>query len=58
VGSLEEGKRADFCIHDCEDYREIAYFFGTEHAHAVYVDGQLAFHRAGANHKIGSEKSS
>ncbi|HEX8138318.1 MAG TPA: imidazolonepropionase [Pyrinomonadaceae bacterium] len=58
VGSLEEGKRADFCIHDCEDYREIAYFFGTEHAHTVYVDGQLAFHRAGENHKIGSEKSS
>jgi imidazolonepropionase len=47
LGSLEEGKRADFTIHDCEDYREIAYFFGMEHAHAVYVDGRLAFHRAG-----------
>lgn len=60
LGSLEEGKRADFCIHDCEDYRELAYFFGTEHTHAVYASGQLAFHRAGAgeNHKIGSEKSS
>src|SRR5207302_6646446 len=22
VGSLEKGKRADFAIHDCEDYRE------------------------------------
>ncbi|HEX8775871.1 MAG TPA: imidazolonepropionase [Pyrinomonadaceae bacterium] len=45
LGSLEEGKRADFCIHDCEDYRELAYFFGIEHARAVYVDGRLAFHR-------------
>lgn len=45
LGSLEEGKRADFCIHDCEDYRELAYFFGIEHARAVYVDGSLAFHR-------------
>jgi imidazolonepropionase len=45
VGSLEEGKRADFCLHDCEDYRELAYFFGIEHAHAVYVEGRLAFHR-------------
>jgi imidazolonepropionase len=55
LGSLEEGKRADFCIHDCEDYREIAYFFGMEHARAVYIDGQLAFDRY---HKIASEKSS
>lgn len=40
VGSLEEGKRADFVIHDCADYREVAYFFGVEHTHAVYVDGR------------------
>jgi imidazolonepropionase len=40
VGTLEAGKRADFVIHDCADYREVAYFFGIEHAHAVYVDGQ------------------
>src|SRR5262249_25588001 len=25
IGSLEKGKRADFAIHDCEDYRELAY---------------------------------
>jgi imidazolonepropionase len=48
LGSLEEGKRADFCIHDCDDYRELAYFFGIEHARAVYVDGRLAFDRAHA----------
>jgi imidazolonepropionase len=59
LGSLEEGKRADFSIHDCADYREIAYFFGIEHAQDVYVDGRLAFHRSHSmNHKIGSEKSS
>jgi imidazolonepropionase len=45
LGSLEAGKRADFCIHDCADYREVSYFFGIEHAEAVYVDGRLAFKR-------------
>lgn len=45
IGSLEVGKRADFVIHDCEDYREIAYFFGVEHAHATYTDGHRAFIR-------------
>jgi imidazolonepropionase len=46
AGSLEEGKRADFVIHDCEDYRELAYFFGVEHARAVFVGGQNVFVRA------------
>ena len=32
IGSLEPGKRADFVIHDCDDYREIPYFFGRETA--------------------------
>jgi imidazolonepropionase len=45
-GSLEPGKRADFVIHDCEDYREVAYFFGLEHARAVYVSGREVFNRA------------
>jgi imidazolonepropionase len=43
VGSLEEGQRADFVIHDCDDFREIGYFFGIEHAESVYVEGRLAF---------------
>lgn len=38
-GSLEPGRPADFVIHDCEDYRELAYFAGLEHPLAVYVDG-------------------
>ena len=48
VGSLEAGKRADFVIHDCGDYRELAYFFGVEHAHAVYVAGREVFSRGRA----------
>jgi len=46
IGSLEPGKLADFVIHDCADYREIPYFFGIEHAHAVYIGGECAFERA------------
>jgi imidazolonepropionase len=48
VGTLEAGKRADFIVHDCADYRELGYFFGVEHAHAVYVGGRPAYERAGA----------
>ncbi len=45
LGSLESGKLADFVIHDSDDYREIAYFFGVEHAWRVYASGRLAFER-------------
>jgi imidazolonepropionase len=45
LGSLEAGKLADFVIHDVQDYRELAYFFGIEHAAAVYAGGRLAFRR-------------
>jgi imidazolonepropionase len=41
LGSLEPGKIADFAIHDCDDYRELAYFFGIEHAWQVYCSGEL-----------------
>ena len=46
LGSLEQGKSADFVIHDCKDYRELSYFFGVEHAFRVYVGGRPAFIRA------------
>jgi imidazolonepropionase len=53
VGSLEAGKRADFVIHDCRDYREVAYFFGVEHALAVYIDGLKVYDRSHYfDHKI------
>ena len=45
TGTLEAGKRADFVVHDCADYRELAYFFGIEHAHATYVGGNLVYAR-------------
>lgn len=40
LGSLEPGKIADFAIHACEDYRELAYFFGIGHAWRVYAGGE------------------
>jgi imidazolonepropionase len=39
IGSLEKGKLADFVVHDCDDYRELAYFFGIEHAWKVFASG-------------------
>lgn len=45
LGSLENGKVADFVIHDCDDYRELVYFFGIEHAWKVYAGGELAYER-------------
>lgn len=45
MGSLEVGKRANFVIHDCDDWRGLAYFAGIEHPVAVYRKGQLAIKR-------------
>jgi imidazolonepropionase len=45
IGSLEPGKLADFVIHDCEDYRELAYFFGIEHPWKVFTGGRLVYER-------------
>jgi imidazolonepropionase len=40
IGSLERGKLANFAIFDCEDYRELAYWFGIPQTHSVYVRGE------------------
>jgi imidazolonepropionase len=40
IGSLESGKVANFSIFDCEDYRELAYWFGVPQARFVYVRGE------------------
>jgi imidazolonepropionase len=40
VASLEPGKLANFVIFDCQDYRELAYWFGMPQTHSVYVRGQ------------------
>jgi imidazolonepropionase len=40
IGSLEAGKLANFALYDCEDYRELAYYFGMLQTHSVYVRGE------------------
>jgi imidazolonepropionase len=40
IGSLERGKLANFSVFDCEDYRELAYWFGTPQTQSVYVEGE------------------
>jgi len=41
IGSLEIGKRANFVIYDCDDYRHLAYWFGVSQTHSVYIDGNI-----------------
>ena len=43
IGSLESGKMANFSIFDCDDYRELAYWFGFPQTHSVYVKGRRAY---------------
>ncbi|HKP93173.1 MAG TPA: imidazolonepropionase [Chthoniobacterales bacterium] len=40
IGSLESGKRANFVLYDCADYREIAYYFGLSLVNSVYARGE------------------
>jgi imidazolonepropionase len=40
IGSLEPGKISNFALYDCEDYRELAYYFGMPLTHSVYVRGE------------------
>jgi imidazolonepropionase len=40
IGSLEAGKRANFVIHDCTDYREIPCFVGVQSAESVFIRGR------------------
>jgi imidazolonepropionase len=43
IGSLESGKLANFSIFDCDDYRELAYWFGLPQVHEVYVGGEIVY---------------
>jgi imidazolonepropionase len=43
IGSLEPHKLANFAIFDCEDYRELAYWFGVPQTHSVYVRGRCVY---------------
>ncbi len=40
VGSLEVGKRADFLVLDCHDFREVANHFGVNPVARVFVAGR------------------
>jgi len=40
IGSLEPGKLANFAIFDCENHGELAYWFGFQQTHSVYVRGK------------------
>jgi imidazolonepropionase len=43
IGTLEQGKLANFVIFECSDYREIPYWFGVSPVEAVYVRGERVF---------------
>jgi imidazolonepropionase len=40
IGSLEAGKRADFLILECADYRELAYFIAAPMRPRVFIAGR------------------
>ena len=40
-GSIEAGKDADLALFDVDDYREIPYWFGSNHCEAVIMQGKL-----------------
>jgi imidazolonepropionase len=47
LGSLEVGKRADLVVFDCQDYRQIPYFFGINHAVTVIKAARVVANREG-----------
>ena len=47
IGSLEPGKPANFVVFDCEDYRELAYWFGMPQTNSVYVRGECVSRSGG-----------
>jgi len=47
MGSLEAGKLANFSIFDCENYHELAYWFGIPQTHSVYVCGKCVSRAGG-----------
>lgn len=47
VGSIEEGKKADFVVYDVEDYREVPSRAGFNHAVSVFKEGTLVWEQQG-----------
>ncbi len=44
-GAIEPGKQADLLCYDAQDYREIAYYFGSTQAHWVMKKGSIVHSR-------------
>jgi imidazolonepropionase len=42
IGSLETDKQADFLIHECDDFRELAYFIAAPMRPRVFIAGREA----------------
>jgi imidazolonepropionase len=47
IGSFEQGKVANFVIFDCEDYREVPYWFGMPQTSSVYIRGKCVLRSGG-----------
>jgi imidazolonepropionase len=47
IGSLEQGKLANFSVFDAEDYRELAYWFGIPQTHSVHIRGKCVSRSGG-----------
>jgi len=45
IGSIVVGKQADLVIFNCQDYRQIPYFFGTNLVNTVIKNGNVAYRR-------------
>ncbi|KAF0248588.1 MAG: imidazolonepropionase [bacterium] len=45
LGSIVVGKQADLVIFNCQDYRQIPYFFGTNLVNTVIKHGNIAYRR-------------
>ena len=43
IGSLEGGKLANFSVFDCENYRELMYWFGFPLTNSVFVRGERVY---------------
>jgi imidazolonepropionase len=56
VGSLETGKRADFLVLNCEDYREIPNRFGINPVAKVYIEGKACVNNQASNTSVGGPR--
>jgi imidazolonepropionase len=55
-GSIEPGKDADISIFGVEDYREIPYWFGSDHCQSTVLNGTIKDWRHGKFGKAGARE--